>query len=370
VLCHSGAGNSSSYGDALPWPENAAAQLAEQVPGIDAILVGHAHVEITERHITNAVTGKPVLLSEPLVWGMRLSVMDLDLTYTGQRWQVSRSGAFLLDAGDGVPDPRIEAVVAAEHGQVRRYVNTVIGQSTVALSAARSRVQASPVIDLINHVQAAAVADALAGTQWAGLPVLGVAAAYNPGASIPAGSVTIRDIAGLYNYDNTLVGVILTGGQLRDYLEHSARYYRQVTGTGQFEPRELCNAATPLAAAGTPDYNYDMLTGLRSRLAYDIDIARAPGSRLTRLDYDGIPVADDQRFVLALNSYRRAGGGDYPWIREAPVVYNALAETRQLIIDWVRDAGTIDPADFAHCAWRLLADGREVQLSPEQPQRR
>ncbi|HST49999.1 MAG TPA: metallophosphoesterase, partial [Jatrophihabitans sp.] len=46
VSCHSGADTSSSYGDALPWPENASTLLAEQVPGIDAILVGHAHLEI------------------------------------------------------------------------------------------------------------------------------------------------------------------------------------------------------------------------------------------------------------------------------------------------------------------------------------
>ena len=49
VAAHSGADTSSSYGDALPFPENAATLVAEQVPGIDAILVGHAHQEIAER---------------------------------------------------------------------------------------------------------------------------------------------------------------------------------------------------------------------------------------------------------------------------------------------------------------------------------
>ena len=46
VSAHSGAATSSSYGDALPYPENAASLVAAQVPGVDAILVGHAHVEI------------------------------------------------------------------------------------------------------------------------------------------------------------------------------------------------------------------------------------------------------------------------------------------------------------------------------------
>ena len=52
VAAHSGADTSSSYGDTLPFPENAATLVAQQVPGIDAILVGHAHQEIAvaDRH--------------------------------------------------------------------------------------------------------------------------------------------------------------------------------------------------------------------------------------------------------------------------------------------------------------------------------
>ena len=80
VAAHSGAGPSSSYGDALPWPENAASLVAQQVPGIDAILVGHAHVEIPEQKVVNTQTGKTVILTEPLRWGMRLSVIDVDLS--------------------------------------------------------------------------------------------------------------------------------------------------------------------------------------------------------------------------------------------------------------------------------------------------
>jgi 2',3'-cyclic-nucleotide 2'-phosphodiesterase/3'-nucleotidase len=79
VTSHSGATPGSSYGDALPFPENASTQLAEEVPGIDAILVGHAHLEIPERFVTNKATGRQVLLTEPLKWGMRVSVMDLEL---------------------------------------------------------------------------------------------------------------------------------------------------------------------------------------------------------------------------------------------------------------------------------------------------
>ena len=93
VACHSGDNGKSSWGDALPYVENASALLAEQVPGIDAVLVGHAHLEIPQRYVTNAQTGKKVLLSEPYYWGMRVTRMSLDVQKVRGQWQVVHSEA-------------------------------------------------------------------------------------------------------------------------------------------------------------------------------------------------------------------------------------------------------------------------------------
>ena len=49
---------------------------------------------------------------------------------------------------------------------------------------------------------------------------------FNPQARIPKGPVTVREIAGLYVYENTLVVLEVTGKQLKDALEHSAKYFR------------------------------------------------------------------------------------------------------------------------------------------------
>ena len=60
-----------------------------------------------------------------------------------------------------------------------------------------------------------------------------------------------------------------------------------------------------------------------------------------------MPVTDAQQFVLAVNNYRQSGGGGFPAVSTAPVVYNRQNEIRQLLIDWVLAHGTIDPAEFA-----------------------
>ena len=91
VSSHSGVfDTSSSYGDALPYPENARRSLAEQVSGIDVILVGHAHKEIPQRKVVNTATGKDVLLSEPYYWGMRATRMSIDVEKIRGQWRPSR----------------------------------------------------------------------------------------------------------------------------------------------------------------------------------------------------------------------------------------------------------------------------------------
>jgi 2',3'-cyclic-nucleotide 2'-phosphodiesterase/3'-nucleotidase len=367
IACHSGATTSSSYGDALPWPENASTLLAQQVAGIDAILVGHAHVEIAQRFVTGPDGTKQVLLSEPLKWGMRLTVMDLDLASDEDgRWRVTSSQATVLNANTAAEDPKIAGLIRTAHEQTRSYVNGVIGSSSAAMSAATARFEHTAAIGFINHVQAEAVSKALAGTSSADLPVLAVAAPFNSVAGIPAGQVTVRDVAGLYSYDNTLQAIRFAGAQVRAYLEFSANYFKQISGTGPFKPAELTNAPTATAPSGTPDYNYDVMGGLgtspETALSYDIDIAQVPGSRIKNLTYGGAPMADSQQFIVAINNYRASGGGNFPGVTSAPVIYDAQLEVRQLILDRVGEARQIDPSVFSRIGWRLVSDGLPITV--------
>ncbi|EWT00962.1 nucleotidase [Intrasporangium oryzae NRRL B-24470] len=363
VSCHSGTNGSSSWGDALPYVENASALLAEQVPDIDAILVGHAHVEIPEKLVTNKQTGKQVVLSEPYYWGMRVTRMSLDLQKIRGQWQVVHSSSMLYNSNVVHEDTTVTEAVAAAHQKVLTYVNGVIGTCTEAMSAATSRYQDTAAMDFINFVQGDAVKAALVGTPQEGLPVLSIAAPFNKFAAIPQGDVTVRDVAGLYIYDNTLLGIVLTGAEIKDYLEKSATYFKQVSGTGPFTADQVTNAATPTAPNGTPDYNYDIMGGLDAALTYKIDIAQAPGSRILDLSYAGSPVGADAQFVVAINNYRQSGGGGFPHVVTAPVVYNRQIEIRQLLIDWASAHKVIDPPSFSHLDWKLVSNGVDIQVT-------
>ncbi|MBP2335216.1 2',3'-cyclic-nucleotide 2'-phosphodiesterase/3'-nucleotidase [Saccharothrix coeruleofusca] len=351
VAAHSGADLSSSLGDQLPFPENCAALVAEEVPGIDAILVGHAHQEIAQRFVTNKATGRQVLLTEPLFWGKRLSLVEFDLEWAPRGgWRLRASRSQVLNSNTVPEDPRVVRLLRGDHDKVVAYVNSKVGTCKATMSGANARYEDTAALDFINHVQAAKLKESLGE----GLPVLSLASPFNRAAAIPAGDVSVRDVAGLYTFDNTLYGVRLTGAQIKDYLERSASYFQQVTGPGPHAPDALTNAN------GTPDYLYDVLAGLDAPLTYDIDIARPVGSRIANLAYGGAPVAADQAFAVAVNNYRQSGGGNFPHIAGAPVLHNQQLEIRQLLIEWVRARGEIDPAAFASTDWRLVADGQPV----------
>ncbi|MFK0106272.1 bifunctional metallophosphatase/5'-nucleotidase [Streptomyces sp. NPDC091217] len=346
---HSGLDGSSSYGDELPYIENASNLVAEQVPGIDAILVGHTHVEVSSYTVKNADTGEEVLLSEPYCWGYRLSVFDFELELEHGRWKVTSKTAQTLNPNTVDEDPEIKKLLEADHELVVKYVNTAVGTCTEDLSAAESCWKDVPIMDFIQEVQMQSVKAGLS-TADAALPLISVAAPFSRTADIPAGNVTIKDVAGLYIYDNTLYGKKLTGAQLKDYLEYAAKYYHQVPSGTKVDTSTLTNANSFW------DYMYDTAAGV----SYEIDIAQAEGSRIKNLSYNGTAVADDQVFVVAVNNYRANGGSGYPHIASAEIAYSSTNEIRQLMIDYLLAKGTLNPADFAAVNWKLTQDGTPV----------
>jgi 2',3'-cyclic-nucleotide 2'-phosphodiesterase / 3'-nucleotidase len=149
----------------------------------------------------------------------------------------------------------------------------------------------------------------------------------------------VRDVAGLYVYENTLVVVELTGAAIKAALEHSAHYFR---------PHEPGKTAAELIDPAIPGYNFDLAEGVD----YTIDLRRPLGDRIVDLTYRGAPLAPDQRLRVAINNYRHNGGGGYTMFRDAPVLHRSNTEIRDLIIQWVERHPEI-PVEPSN-NWRLV----------------
>ncbi|MGQ0814258.1 MAG: 5'-nucleotidase C-terminal domain-containing protein [Gemmatimonadota bacterium] len=314
VLSHGGlTGTSYDTTGGLP-PENASAQLAHEVPDVDVIFLGHTHLEVADTSING------VLLTQAKSWAQSLANVQLKLERRGPSdWLVIDKHASVMRPSPMRADTAFLDSLRWEHERTVAYVKSVAGRSTQRWEARDARVKDTPIIDFINEVQRKT-----AGTD------LSAAAAFDINAVIPAGDVTIADLAGVYVYDNTLKAIRITGSQLKSYLEKSAEYFTS-------EKR-------------VPGYNFDIISGAD----YTIDISKPEGQRITKLTYKGQPVRADQQFTLALNSYRQAGGGGFSMIANTPVVYDRQEGIRELLIEEVRRRGVLRAADYFTQNWSIV----------------
>ncbi|MBI3952224.1 MAG: bifunctional metallophosphatase/5'-nucleotidase [Acidobacteria bacterium] len=320
------------------WPQDApgdnqAYQIAESVPGIDIIFMGHTHRKTPEAFVNG------VLLTNAGQWAENLARVDVELERSSdERWKMVAKHSQVIPVGDSVvADPEILDIAKPYHEETQKWLSTAIGETPVALDGRDARFRDTAIIDLIHRVQ-----------MDVGKADVSMAAMFNPSVHIDAGLVTVRQIASLYIYENTLVVLEITGQQLKQALEHSAEYFQ--TYRAGATPAQLINMQMP-------GFNFDMAEGVN----YDIDLRRPVGDRVVNLTYQGKPVRPDQKFRLATNNYRVNGGGGFTMYRNAPVVYKSSQEIRNLIIEWVRQHRVI-PAEPSH-NWRLLPFDEEKRQS-------
>jgi 2',3'-cyclic-nucleotide 2'-phosphodiesterase/3'-nucleotidase len=292
--------------------ENRAIAIAKQVPGVDLIFMGHTHRDMPSLVING------VQLIQANYWGRHLARVDLYLENAGRRWRVFARAARTIAMDDRVaPDQELLKIGEPYDRETQAWLSRAIGQSAAELTAAEARFRDTAILDLIQRVQLEV-----------GKAQVSMAAVFNPDAHIAKGPVTVRDIAGLYVYENTLVVLEVTGQQVKDALEHSAKYFR---------PYEPGKSAAELVDEKIPAYNFDIAEGV----TYVLNIARPTGQRIENLQFQGKPLSPTQKLRLATNNYRVNGGGGYTMYKGAPVVYRSSEEIRELIIDWVERHKTI-----------------------------
>ncbi|MDB4885478.1 MAG: cpdB, partial [Gemmatimonadetes bacterium] len=322
VTMHSGLDGPSSYDTTRTGvaSENVAARVAREVPGIDLILYGHSHQEMADTTING------VLLMQPKNWATSVAVAHLQVERHGSGWIVGAKHSTLVQAAGHAESPAVLAATQTAHDATVRWVTTPIGRTDVAWRSDSARVVDTPLLDFVLETMRRTAGTDLAST-----------AAFSLDAALDAGPITAARLQALYPYDNTLRAVRLTGMQLREYLEQSARYYRSdASGAVTVDP-------------SIPGFNFDIVSGVD----YTLDVSRPIGARVTRLVFKGRPVTDTDTFTMALNNYRQTGGGGYGMLAGAPVVYDKQQEIRQLLIDEVRRAGTLRPADYFTPNWRI-----------------
>jgi len=319
MLCHSGlAPKPDAEG------ENFANALAARVRGIDAMILGHTHKTFPAPDHDgdsrtdpekSTVHGVPAVM--PGFAAQALGVIDLGLRWEKDKWRVANHVA-VLHSPDirHLPDRSVTAIAAPAVAATRDALDAPLSKVDLGFHSYFDMLQSGTATALVAGAMRSAIAAKVSETSLSVLPLLAAVAPMAVGGrsgpdhyvNVPQGVVRERHVAMMVPYPNTVWAAVMTGAELLDWAERAAAYF-EPAGDGSL-----------LVNHRAPAFNFDSLHGLDTVIdpfrpaRYDTaGLCIAPGAhRVLSLTRNGVPVASTDTFLVAMTSYRGAGGGVFP----------------------------------------------------------
>ncbi|RWR35272.1 multifunctional 2',3'-cyclic-nucleotide 2'-phosphodiesterase/5'-nucleotidase/3'-nucleotidase [Sinirhodobacter populi] len=290
-------------------------QLAEQVPGLDAIVGGHSHTLFS--NVIDGAEKYPTTVNEvPIVSAYAYSkyLGHLVLTFDDDgNLKSAGGGPILLDASVK-PDPKIAARVEELAEPIAEVRARVVAEASAAIDGSRDTCRAAEC--QMGNLVADAMLDRVKDQ--------GVTIAIENGgglrASIEAGPVTMGDVLTVLPFQNTLSTFQARGSTMVKALENGLSQVEE--GAGRFP----------------------QVAGLR--FVWD---PKAPaGERLVSVevqkDGDWAPIEQDTVYGIVTNNYMRMGGDGYSvFAAEAEKAYDFGPDLADVTADYLAKSQSYTP---------------------------
>lgn len=356
ALIHSGYANSNE-----DYLENAGAALAQAVPGIDMILMGHDHRQHSE-WIRRSETDS-VLLINPANHLDFVSDIRVRIEKRDGRVVARHIEAQLSDVNAYEADTAFMRQMRGYEQGVREFLQQRVGMIDGAVDARDALFGSSAYMDVIHRMQLATIEAEIS-----------LAAPLNIRAALSAGEVYVRDLFKWCPFSNYLYAMELTGAEVKGYLEHSyAGWARTMTARGEglinFRPDAKPEDKYKTA---TPPHDYSSAQGID----YTVDVSKPAGERVNIVQMsNGEPFDPARRYRVAVNSYRAGGAGGMLTIgagiprEELKKRILATSEYDQFfsLLRWFEAKGVVNASNpgnwsFVPSAWTQEAIARDSQF--------
>ena len=324
------------------YAENATRAIAERVIGFDAIFYGHDHQAMCDKIVN--VEGDTVLIINPSTKANKVATLDIQYNKKGAP-QVSLS-AQLVDVNEYEPDEAYMAHFASHAEKVEKYVNKKIGTLANGIDSRDAYFGPSAFVDFLHRMQLDITSAEVS-----------FAAPLEYDFSLPEGDVYMRDMFSLYRYENMLYVMMLTGQEIKDYLEMS--YGRWVNTMKSANDHLLLFGEGDTPCLKNHYYNFGSAAGI----IYEVDVTKPAGQRVNiKSMADGKAFDLGRSYRVALNSFRGIGGGSLltqgAGIPENKLESRLLTSTdidlRYFMINYIEMRKTVEPKALNH--WRFVPE--------------
>ncbi|TKB49652.1 bifunctional metallophosphatase/5'-nucleotidase [Ferrimonas aestuarii] len=333
-----------------------------------------------------AARANNVKIMEPGKWGSNLALAEIELKKVDGKWTMVDTTLSNLSTKEVTQDADLSAefqyVDDTSKADARTPLGTVNGNFTPSFDGSggadeavaqnynqdagrlystihTAKVIDTPLMDFINQVQIEK-----SGATVSAASLFSDASNLTDGQSYTKGTST-----SLYKYDNTLLGVNMSGKNLKRFMEWSYTYFNE------YKAGDL----TVSFKKGSPAYLYDQFDG---NFKYTVDLSKPAlemdadykvtneGERITITEINGEAFDLNATYKVALNSYRWGSQiKKYGWGVDADVYYDSVNEQtyaiRDMLTEYVGENAGVAAADFTNPNWEFVqyaADGAITQL--------
>jgi 2',3'-cyclic-nucleotide 2'-phosphodiesterase/3'-nucleotidase len=337
--------------------ENASKLVAEKVPGLDIVFVGHDHAGWN--FTTKNPNGKDVLVLGTTSGARNVAVADVKLSYAPADYKYiedSVSGD-LIDMKNYHPDPAFMKRYEKNFEEVKEYVNRPIGKFEETISSREALFGPSKFVDLIQKIQLN-----LTGAD------VSFTAPLSQNATIEKGEIYVKDMFDLYRYENLLYTMELSGQEIKDYLEYSyGNWFNQMKDKSDHLLKFKTDKSGNLVYSErthSPEleeryYNFDSAAGID----YTVDVTKPDGEKVYIVGFsNGKPFDLKAMYKVAINSYRGNGGGGH-LTRGAKIPQDELSkrvlnstekDLRYYLMKWIEKEKDITPELIGN--WKVIPE--------------
>lgn len=349
LLAHSGIGEVEPHKNA----ENAALHLARW-SDVDAVIAGHSHGLFPDSASNpshgldpafGTLNGTPAAM--PGFGGSHLAVVDLGLRFENGSWSVMNHVSGLRAATDDADEDQVVLRATAKaHETTQHRLSRVVGQTNTKICSYFSLIKGGTDMAFAAEANRRAIVETLSGTEHAHLPILSSAAAYASGGhagptnyvSIDPGDVQDRDLKRLAPYQDNICASVLTGAQVKDWLERSAAIFTHLVPSSDDQDLILGDA---------PVFNFDILHGVEftidptcpPRFSLEGQLLDEAAERIKGLSFAGRPIDPAARFVVASTNFRLSGGGFFAGCDPDSIIVRTEQTARDALSRMLKDDG-------------------------------